>query len=348
MNTYISDKTLKKSFARTGSAVNIIFPLLTAAFCAYLLLHPHISPEAVRNSLNFCLTTLIPSLFPMMVAGEILILSGFGAICAKSVGGAFSRIFGIRGEGAAAFALGCVCGYPVGGKTALSLYGEGKIERSECEFLCALSNNAGPGFVIAGIGGVMWGNVGFGVILYVTELISAVLAGLLLKPLFIKNKPAPPAPDKTKENIPVYDAEKRRSLSEIFSVSVASGVTSILKVCGFVVLFEILLTGIFSMIPDIPGKDLLTCIIAAVSEITSGAVNANTFALSGANSTLIFGRIITFALVSWGGLSAHMQLNAFASEKKLILKKYYLVKAASAAISAVIGCILSILPLLMF
>lgn len=274
----------------------------------------------------------------MMIAGEILILSGFGNICAKSIGIAFQRIFGIRGEGAAVFALGCVCGYPVGGKTALTLYGDGKLTLSECELLCALSNNAGPGFVIAGIGAVMWKDAGFGVILYLTELISAVIAAVLLRPLFIKSSFSP-----RNENTSSSDKEKSRSFSEIFSLSAASGVSSILKVCGFVVLFEILLTGVFSMIPEIPGKPLLICIISAAAEITSGAVSANAFSLLGSDTALIFGRVMTFALVSWGGLSAHMQLNAFAAEKGVVLKKYYIVKICAALISALLGFILTLI-----
>lgn len=318
--------------------------LLTAAFCAYLLLHPHISPHAVYSALGFCLTTLIPSLFPMMVAGEILILSGFGELCAKSIGKVFQKLFGIRGEGAAAFALGCVCGYPVGGKTAISLYGEGRLTLPECELLCALSNNAGPGFVIAGIGAVMWGSTGFGVILYITEIISAVIAAVLMKRLFLPSLTSP-----QNENITIPSNERRRGFSEIFSTAVSSGVTAILKVCGFVVLFEILLTGVFSMIPDFPGIKLLTCIVSSALEITSGAVSTNNFALSGSNTAQIIGKVMTFALVGWGGLSAHMQLNSFAAEKGVVLKKYYLVKAMTAFIAALFGLLWTlVLPLIAY
>ncbi len=332
MNTYICDISSKKSRVKSVNGANAAFIILTTAFCVYLLLHPHISPASVRESLTFCATTLIPSLFPMMVAGEILILSGFGDICAKSVGRAFSRIFGVHGEGAAAFALGCVCGYPVGGKTALSLYGDGKLDRDECEFLCALSNNAGPGFVVAGIGAAIWGNTGFGAALYLTELISAFIAGILLRPLFIKPTVLPHKAGSTEQR-----KVKARKFSEIFSVSVASGVTSILKVCGFVVIFEILLTGFFSMLPDFPGKQLFTVVASSIAEITSGAASSGNYALSGTNTAVIFGKLMTFALVGWGGLSAHMQLNAFASEKGMVLKKYYVFKALVAALCVLIG-----------
>ena len=61
-------------------------------------------------------------------------------------------VFGINGNGASAFILGVLCGYPIGAKTAVDLYKNSYISKKEAENLICFSNNSGPLFIIGALG----------------------------------------------------------------------------------------------------------------------------------------------------------------------------------------------------
>ena len=63
----------------------------------------------------------------------------------------------------------------------MQLYADKKITASEAESLIAYSNNAGPLFVIGVIGNALLGSAKLGLILYILEIISAILSGIILK-----------------------------------------------------------------------------------------------------------------------------------------------------------------------
>lgn len=59
---------------------------------------------------------------------------------------------GLSGEGAYAFVLGLLCGYPMGAKLTADLYHAGKISRQESEYLLTFCNNPSPAFLVTYVG----------------------------------------------------------------------------------------------------------------------------------------------------------------------------------------------------
>ena len=58
----------------------------------------------------------------------------------------WSHVFGISPSGAYALLLGLLCGYPMGTKITSDLYGCGRINRREAEYLLTFTNHASPVF----------------------------------------------------------------------------------------------------------------------------------------------------------------------------------------------------------
>lgn len=246
------------------------------------------------------------------MASEILVLSGFGAL--------FGRY-------ASAFILGALCGFPIGGKTVISFYENGELEKGEAELLSAVCNNAGAGFVIAGIGSAMCRNTAFGVALYAAQLISAIITFFILKPFFIRTSNATKNSDFEKIAI-------AEPIPAIISRAVPNAVTTMLKVCGFVVLFELLL----SIIPIFTESQAVTAIASVLLEITSGVSALLRLSIDPANELLA--KLGVFFAVGFGGLSVYMQLLSFISKKPLSTHRYIIFKLLQAVICSTIGAFL--------
>ncbi len=288
--------------------------VLAVSFC--FITHPETTKRAVTDALSFCFSTLIPSLFPFAVAGEVLVSAGFGEFCGKLCGNRF-----MRGRGLSAFLLGAFCGFPIGGKTAISFYENGELERSEAELLCAVCNNAGAGFVIAGIGSAMWKSTSFGVCLYLVQLISAILTAYLLKPLFKRDTNAP----RTRNIIEKDDYP--HSVSSIISNAVPNAVFTMLRVSGFVVFFELLLSLVSP-----------NAVLSVLLEITSGVTALLRLSIEPANEFLA--KAGTFFAVGFGGLSVHMQLASFMGKSGISMYRYTIFKLLQAVLCAVFGAII--------
>ena len=129
--------------------VGMIF--MSALSLVLILKFPEVSIEYINRGLKLCVSTVIPSLFPFMVVSELIVAGGF----AESVGAFFKKparlLFGISGEGASAFLLGTLCGFPIGTRVAISLYERGRISREELSRLVCFSNNPSSAFVISAV-----------------------------------------------------------------------------------------------------------------------------------------------------------------------------------------------------
>ena len=144
-----ANKTIYKksiSFSQFIAAAMVCF-----AFALFFR-NSQIALDYIKNGLLLCANTIIPSLFPFMVLSEIAISAGIGDLLAKYLRAPMSRLFGISGEGACAFLLGILCGFPVGAKSAVSLYDKGKISKQECEKLLSICNIPSMSFVVNIVG----------------------------------------------------------------------------------------------------------------------------------------------------------------------------------------------------
>ena len=107
-------------------------PLLAAlAAGILLLLRPEAASEAVRDGLQLCARTVIPSLFPFFVVVSLLLQLGLAdclqGVCAPFMG----PLFRLRGVCALPLLTGLLGGYPSGAKTAADLYQQSRNTRRE-------------------------------------------------------------------------------------------------------------------------------------------------------------------------------------------------------------------------
>ena len=266
-----------------------------------------------------CYKTVIPALFPYMVISSLIVSSGLACFIGRAVRVPFTYLFAIDGNGAAAFFIGLAAGFPVGAKTSASLYREGLCEKEEAQRLCAFCNNTGPAFVIAGVGSLLCDYM-LGVAIYIIEVISALILGVILS---------------------IGKPRKREYSRRVvkFNPDLTAGVrdalSGTLSVCEFVIFFSVLNKCILSVASPILSSKYFSALFCALLEVTSGV---STGAVLGGRAAFV---LCAFA-VGWSGLCVHTQTAAFLIPSGLSVKKYIFQKACYALICTALALLYSL------
>jgi sporulation integral membrane protein YlbJ len=307
---------------------NVAFCLTSIFMLILAFLKAELVMEGITRGMSICVKSLLPSLFPFMVISSLLASSEvpvtFGRLLAKPM----NVLFGISGEGGCALLLGILCGFPVGTKSAVTLYENKKIDRPQLEHLLMLCNIPSSAFLINTVGLSFFGNKEFGVELYLINIISTVIIGIISKPFF-KNKIAH-APIKLKVN------SKKQSGIALFTNAITDSAMSMLYICAFVLFFSAITNCLNAFISAFPLPAFISPLWLGFFEMTQGVSSAARIAPEGLG-------MLSAAIVSgWSGLSVHFQIMSICKSHTLSFRPYFLAKAATALFNASLFTLLSL------
>lgn len=341
-------------FKSTDAAFRIFLGVFSLILTFSFVVMSERSRSVVSAALDFCVSILIPSLFPFMIASRLLVKCGFGRLCEKLFGGAFKKLFGLGGAGASALFLGAIAGFPIGAKMICELRKSKGITASDAENLLALCSNAGVGFTVSVIGAVMWKSVFFGFKIWLICLCSSLLCGIFEK----RNNAVNHGTETISEDLTMLEeknvcgkdekASKKGTENEnaaaILVNSVVESAVSMLNICAFAVFFELVASLLAIWIsPFVGGAEemWIGAVFTAFLEFSSGAysISAAVFSPLSSASTFTVGlaKILTSITVAWSGMSVHAQVASFALPLKLSMKKYFIMKVKSSVIAALIS-----------
>ena len=270
-----------------------------------LLLWPRECSQAVVEGLHRCGSVLIPALFPFFILSSLVVELGLSRFLGNLLQPVMGPLFRLGGHCSGALVLGWVGGYPVGARTAISLYQKGQCSKPEAEHLLSFCNNCGPAFALGVVGVGLFGSRSVGLLLYLTHLLSSLLVGLVFRCLLPKTSCSGPTQS------PVFQPV---SLPLALTRSITGAVQSLLNLSAFVLFFSVVVRCVtLSGLPDALAR-LLSCfgvsqtltvpLLTGMLEFSSGVL-----ALSGEGA--LTGRIAAAAfLMGWGGLSVHCQVLA--------------------------------------
>ena len=305
--------------------------LLCSAF-AGLLRWPAEAAQAVRDSLSLCAGTILPALFPFFVLSTLVVGSGLAARLGRPLERCMKALFRVNGACAAALVLGLIGGYPVGARTTAELYRTGRCSASEARRLLGFCNNAGPSFLIGVVGVGIFQSTKLGLLLECIHIFSALLIGLLCR--FVPDTQS--AHEKAAE--PLSPA-RSISAAALLPRAVQQSVSALLNVCGFIVLFGVLLKllnccGLLRMAAQMLSALLLpfgvseqwcTPLLGGMLELCSGVAALPIGAASIPMAAFLLG---------WGGLSVHCQTMSVLEGSGLSIRPCLIGKLLHGALSA--------------
>ena len=259
-------------------ARRIIGPFIITCGLLILILDSRSAIAGAQEGIQLCIRTLIPSLFPFFV-----VCGYFCQIFSKHRLPFLTpilRLCRIPDGAASIFVIGMLGGYPVGAKAIADSHKKGQLQLKDAQRMLGFCNNAGPAFVFGIIGGLFHNKI-IPWILMLILMLSAIITGWLLPGQI---------------NSHVQTGLQSASFKEIFD----SSIKAIASVCGWVILFRVVLTlskrWFLWLLPDI-----LQTVITGILELSNGC-----FALGNiSNDGLRF--ILGAGILSFGGLCVFLQ-----------------------------------------
>jgi hypothetical protein len=315
--TDITDKTGKyTAAAKRGRAARVFIAFAAVCLPVMLLFYSDWLRASVIGSLELCAGTVIPALFPFIIANEFFTYSGAAQTLGKPLGRLARLCFGMGGATASAVLTGLVCGYPAGAACAFGLFALGECSADEAERCAAFSSNAGPAFVIGGIGGAMLGDAKLGIIIWCSTVMVSLVSGFFLR--FTAKKAVVASSGKQSEPL-------RREFS--LSGMIADSAAVMLKICAYIVAFSAAADAAGALCDSLGLGNTAGALLRGIFELTTAADYAALTLPPKAAAVAIA------AIVGWSGLCVHMQTAALCPQE-LSLRRYYIVKLLSAPASA--------------
>lgn len=271
-----------------------------------------------------CLTTVIPSLYAMLIVSGLLINSGLLAKISR-IAALPAKLLKMDSDIFFIFAFSQFAGYPVGAKMLYTAYENDRITKKRAELLAGVCYGAGPAFIFGCISSQLYSGNAAGKLI----LISSAGANLLLAFLISLSAKRTDICEKRRTEF--------RLSAEMFTESITSGGRSMAVICFMITAFSVL----SAFLREIGITQSLSHIIADTgllsAETAHGIILAflDVTAVSGLPHSNYEILPIICALSSFGGVCVLFQISAVTAGK-LSLKPIILLRAATAVISGII------------
>lgn len=264
-----------------------VFMLLVLLLSAGILIIFSADAKAgASQGLALAQNTIIPSLIPLLILFFIIMKTGAKDVLSKTFGFISVYIFNLPQVTFPAIFFGLTGGYPTGALLTNELYIKGEIDEKQAQRLMRFNFCGGCGFIITALGTATLNNTRAGTILFLSNLLSAILIGFLLSFTDKRIK---------KE---YYSYTESTGFGDALISSTENAVNSVLNMTAYIILFSAI-SNIFT-IPQI---------ISPFIEITNGLCSGSKYPLTQLSAYLAF-----------GGLCIHCQLLPILSNIKM---KYY-------------------------
>lgn len=289
---------------------NPITGILAACAMLVIILDGKTAFNSAQEGVKLCLYTVIPALFPFFILScvisshllgkKIPFLLSIGKLC-KIPQGSESLLL-----------VGFLSGYPVGAQLVTQAYKEGNLQRKTAQRMLGFCSNAGPAFLF-GMLSPLFRNPLVPWCLWAVHITSALLTGWLLPGENAKNCTLPSS----------------KPIS--FHQSLLQSIKSISIVCGWVIIFRIIL-GFFRrwflwMVPT-----PLQVLISGLTELSNGCIQLHQIPVEGIRF------ILAGVMIGFGGLCVIMQTCSVT--QGLGLRYYFPGKLLQTLITTVLCCLL--------
>lgn len=310
----------------------LITAILASLACLIVIVlmvaYPNESLSSALRGVSIWWDVLFPALLPFFVLSEIMLGFGLVHFFGMLLDPIMRPVFRIPGIGGFVMALGFASGYPVAAKLTSKLWEQRLINREEGERLISFTTTSDPIFLIGAVSVGFFHDVSLAIILAAAHYGSAILIGLGLR---YHGRHAPPSPQlrRIDEGRSIWyrslqamhraRLEDGRDIGTLLQDAIRSSLSLIFIIGALVVFFSVVLEALtngqimaafYWLIDSILGvahipSILSEAIVNGMFEVTLGAKAAGS---AGAAIPLIHKTAIAAFVLSWGGLSVHMQI----------------------------------------
>lgn len=261
--------------------------IITIILFIEIIINNKLIYNTINTSIDIWLYTLIPSLFPFFIISDILIDYNIINYIPAKIKHFICKLFNISNSALTIFLLSLLSGFPSNARNTRTMYDKNLITIEEANHILMFTHFSNPLFILTTVGLLFLNNYTLGIIILLSHYLSNFILGLMIRSkIKYKNIPL------SNKNIPNIGISLTNSIKHaIDTLSLIFGTLTIFLILSSLIINRFNLNIYNSML------------VKGLLEITMGLKD-----LSLLNLSPIFKTIISSMLISFGGLSIHLQV----------------------------------------
>ena len=301
---------------------NIIIIICSLFFLVNLIIYRNLVFDTVGFSLNIWITSLLPALFPFFIVSDILINYDVIKYFPKVIRNSIKYLFNVSDNGLAIILLSMLSGFPSNARNIKNMYLDKKITKEEGEHLLYFTHFSNPMFILGTIPLILNSNKISKYIL-ISHYLANILLGICLRKYNRVN-------DSNNSNY----KEDKHNFGLVLTTSIRKSLDSVLGILGTLTVFLIISTLLINFFNLDNTSSLL---VKSILELTSGLKELGSYNLL--DKYLL---IISSCILSFGGLSVHMQVINELVDTDISYKNYFIGRILQVVLSLGISYLISL------
>ena len=292
--------------------IDMIVVIICSLFLILFIINRELVFNTVGFSLDIWITSVLPALFPFFVISDILISYDVIRYIPKVIKNLFKKLFNVSDNGLVVIILSMLSGFPSNARNIKNMYNSNKISKKEGEHLLYFTHFSNPMFILGTLVSIFLKKKELGLI--------NIIIGILLRKL------------NTNKLDTNYNNDINNNFGLVLTKSIRKSLDSVFNILGTLTVFLIISSLLINVFNFNNGISLL---IKSILELTSGLKELSNFNLS--NSYLV---IASSCILSFGGLSVHMQVINELSDTDISYSNFFIGRIIQVILSLVVSYIL--------
>ncbi len=296
---------------KTTNTILILFILIFVAI--EILTESESILNAVNFSFNIWKENVFPSLFPFFVLSELLINYGFIELIGELFKPIMNKLFKTKGVGAFALIMSLISGFPSSAKYIRELHKKELINEKEATKLLTFTHFSNPLFILGTISLLFLNNKEVGLLILICHYLGNFIIGIIFRNYYpTKDEKKKSSLKQVINEIGEKRLKTKKSFGEIITNSLLNSINTLILILGVITMFLVITTIIDN---NINLNSFHQSILNGFVEMTQGLKY-----ISLEEIPLKLKCILSTMIISFGGLSVHMQVISILSDTKI---KYF-------------------------
>lgn len=300
--------------------IDMIVVIICSLFLILFIINRELVFNTVGFSLDIWITSVLPALFPFFVISDILISYDVIRYIPKVIKNLFKKLFNVSDNGLVVIILSMLSGFPSNARNIKNMYNSNKISKKEGEHLLYFTHFSNPMFILGTLVSIFLKKEELGLIIFISHYLPNIIIGILLRKL------------NTSKLDTNYNNDINNNFGLVLTKSIRKSLDSVFNILGTLTVFLIISSLLINVFNFNNGISLL---IKSILELTSGLKELSNFNLS--NSYLV---IASSCILSFGGLSVHMQVINELSDTDISYSNFFIGRIIQVILSLVVSYIL--------
>ena len=307
-----------------------VFIMVVLLFIVYEILT---ESESILNSVNFSLNVfknnVFPSLFPFFVLANILIKCGIPEFMGCLFKGVMNKFFKIKGICAFIFFMSIISGNPANAKYTRELYLTGSINRYEATKILCFTCFSNPLFILGTVSILFLNNKDAGLLILLCHYLGNLIIGFGMRGYHPSKKENEKIDLKKATNeMHLKRISNKESFGEMVTNSLVSSIDTLLLILGVITICLVVTTIIDN---NLNLNSVFQSVLNGFVEMTQGLKYISLEAIP-----LKLKCVLTVMILSFGGLSVHMQIMGILSDTDIKYLPFLCARVCHAIISSLL------------